>query len=94
MLRTPCPTPSTGCPRTSAHARSEDVKGALTPRAVFLLYDAQTGEKAWESQVGTLFALPDRPEDRELPVVGAAYLLTGDVDTALGRWLDHQPSAR
>lgn len=70
----------------------------LTPRGVYLLYDCASGEKVWESQIGTLPSGSTRrarrpaasftAEDRSLPVVGAAYLLTGDIETPLGRLLD------
>ena len=63
---------------------------SLTPRGVYLLYDCKSGEKVWESAIG---ALPVAREaitmgDRSLPVLGAAYLLTGDIETPLGRLLD------
>lgn len=65
---------------------------SLTPRGVYLLYNCASGEKVWESQIGTLQPAPAiTAEDRTLPVVGAAYLLTGDIETPLARLLDGFP---
>lgn len=62
---------------------------SMTPRGMYLLYDCVSGEKVWESQIGTRWpAHGNTPEDRILPVLGAAYLLTGDIETPLGRLLD------
>ena len=69
----------------------------LTPRGLFALYETRTGIKAWESLVGDLSGRlePGSPKalhPRALPVLGAAYFLTGDLETPLGRLLDAKDS--
>ncbi len=62
----------------------------LSPRALFALYETASGAKVWEGCVGTLASAnaADPPlgiDPRELPVLGAFYLLTGDIRTGLAR---------
>jgi hypothetical protein len=68
---------------------------SLTPRGLFALYDCTTGRKVWEGQIGSL-----APEDtskgldrRVHPILGAAYLLTGDIETPLVRLLHTTPAS-
>jgi hypothetical protein len=69
--------------------------GELTPRGLFLLYDCATGQKVWESHIGLTLAGPTiTPDDRALPMLGAAYLLTGDIETPVARLLDGVLSPR
>ncbi|HAK96696.1 MAG TPA: hypothetical protein DCM87_17310 [Planctomycetes bacterium] len=62
----------------------------LTPRALFVLYETASGKKVWEGCIGTLSEAnaPEPPlgiEPRALPVLGAAFLLTGDILEPLAR---------
>jgi len=63
-----------------------------TPRGLFALYDGISGQKVWEGQIRTSatdkIIVPEGhiPETFHI-VVGAAYLLTGDTETSLGRIL-------
>jgi hypothetical protein len=64
-----------------------------SPRGLFALYDVKTGEKVWEGQIGTLMTnIAVAPRKDWIPlmshiIIGAAYLLTGDVETSLARIL-------
>jgi hypothetical protein len=64
--------------------------GEFAPRGLFVLYDCATEQKVWESHIGSVLVGPRiTPDDRALPVVGAAYLLTGDAETPVARLLDN-----
>lgn len=61
-----------------------------TPRGAFLLYDAATGEKRWEARVAASTRPPIRKDYPGIPaasepLVGALYLLTGEVEEPLRR---------
>lgn len=62
----------------------------ITPRALFVLYETASGAKVWEACIGTpseaeASAPPLGIETRALPVLGAAFLLTGDILEPLAR---------
>ncbi len=62
----------------------------VTPRALFVLYETASGAKVWEGCIGALSEAnaPEPPmgiEPRALPILGAAYLLTGDILEPLAR---------
>jgi hypothetical protein len=58
----------------------------VTPRGVFLLYDCSSGEKVWESYVGVASSAGlGKVNLRAIPLLGAAYLLTGDFEGGLRR---------
>ena len=64
-----------------------------SPQGLFALYESQSGKKVWEGHVGTeagylgIGRIPgELPESTHI-VLGAAYLLTKDVEISLGRIL-------
>lgn len=61
-----------------------------TPRAVFALYESLTGKRVWESCIGVDGSArgTDEPyaiDARKLPALGAAYMLTGDIEIPIAR---------
>jgi hypothetical protein len=65
----------------------------FSPRGLFALYDGKSGQKVWEGQIGTISTnlTPTPPKGRisdiSHVILGAAYLLTGDIETPLARIL-------
>lgn len=68
----------------------------LTPRGLFVLYECQSGRKVWEGQIGTLGPADggDGIDRRTDPVLGVAYLLSGEIDAPLARLLDSPSMSR
>jgi len=60
---------------------------AQPAKLLALLYDGATGQKQWEAQIGVDgFLFGEAAENPwSAPLLGVAYLLTGDVETALAR---------
>ncbi len=72
----------------------ERVIRAHGPRSLFALYEIESGARIWDVIVGLENRIrPDDAtnakrriiDDRIMPVIGAAYLLTGDITTPLER---------
>lgn len=68
-------------------------------RGLFALYESKSGQKVWESQLGTETNSNMEMIRGQLPgvshiVVGAAYLLTGDTETSLARILSVTTTAK
>jgi hypothetical protein len=59
---------------------------SCSPQGVFALYELKTGQKVWEGQIGT-YTSGDSPAPVSDIILGAAYLITGDIEVPLDRTL-------